>query len=58
MNRLLTLSFSPILTDNIGRKIPIAIGCCIMIVGAILQGSCQNLGSKCLAKLAAVLDPV
>ena len=36
---------SPLIADNYGRKLPIAIGCVIMIVGAVLQGACQNLGS-------------
>jgi len=34
------------MTDNIGRKIPIAIGCVIMIIGAILQGSAMNMPSQ------------
>ncbi|KAK3329759.1 general substrate transporter [Apodospora peruviana] len=42
---LVSIPFVPIITDNVGRKIPIAIGCVIMIVGAVLQGSCQNLGT-------------
>lgn len=33
------------MADRIGRKLPIAIGCVIMIVGAVLQASCQNLGT-------------
>ena len=36
---------SPLLTDNFGRKLPIAIGCVIMIAGAVVQGACQNLNS-------------
>ncbi|KAK0630055.1 general substrate transporter [Bombardia bombarda] len=42
---LVSIPFVPILTDNIGRKFPIALGCVIMIIGAILQGSCQNLNT-------------
>lgn len=42
---LVSIPLVPIFTDNVGRKIPIAIGCVIMIVGAILQGACQNLGT-------------
>lgn len=30
------MSRSPILTDNVGRKIPIVLGCCIIIVGAVV----------------------
>lgn len=33
------------ITDHFGRKPPITIGCAIMTVGAILQGSCQNIES-------------
>jgi sugar porter (SP) family MFS transporter len=33
------------MADRVGRKIPIAIGCVIMIVGAVIQASCQNLGT-------------
>ncbi|KAK0655706.1 general substrate transporter [Cercophora newfieldiana] len=40
---LVSMPIVPLFTDNLGRKIPIAVGCVIMIVGAILQGSCQNL---------------
>ncbi|KAK0731807.1 sugar transporter [Lasiosphaeris hirsuta] len=40
---LASIPFVPILTDNVGRKIPIAIGCVIMIVGAVLQGASTNL---------------
>ncbi|KAK3335388.1 general substrate transporter [Cercophora scortea] len=42
---LVSIPFVPIFTDNFGRKIPIVIGCVLMIVGAVLQGSCQNLGT-------------
>lgn len=43
---------SPILTDNFGRKLPIAIGCVIMIVGAVIQGSCQNLAGTSILQSA------
>jgi MFS family permease len=33
------------LADRFGRKLPIVIGCVIMIVGAVLQAACQNLGT-------------
>ncbi|KAL2020744.1 hypothetical protein VTK56DRAFT_8044 [Thermocarpiscus australiensis] len=42
---LVSIPLVPILADNLGRKIPIAIGCVIMIVGAVLQSACQNLGT-------------
>ncbi|KAK3394212.1 general substrate transporter [Podospora didyma] len=42
---LVSIPFVPVIADNVGRKIPIALGCVIMIVGSILQGSCQNLGT-------------
>ncbi|KAK3383331.1 general substrate transporter [Lasiosphaeria ovina] len=42
---LVSIPLVPLFTDNVGRKIPIAIGCVIMIVGSILQGSCQNIGT-------------
>ncbi|KAF4928562.1 Lactose permease [Colletotrichum viniferum] len=34
----------PIIADRFGRKIPIVIGCIIMVAGAALQGACQNMG--------------
>lgn len=34
---------SPILADNFGRKIPIAIGCLIMIAGGFVQGFSQSM---------------
>ncbi len=43
---LVSIPLVPLFTDRIGRKPPIAVGCVIMIVGAILQGSCQNLASE------------
>jgi sugar porter (SP) family MFS transporter len=42
---LASIPIVPYIADNFGRKIPIAVGCVIMIVGAILQGSCQNLNT-------------
>ncbi|KAL2131657.1 hypothetical protein VTI74DRAFT_4753 [Chaetomium olivicolor] len=42
---LVSMPLVPLLADNFGRKLPIAIGCVIMIVGAVLQGACQNLGT-------------
>lgn len=36
--------YSPLLTDNFGRKLPIVIGCCIMIVGAVIQAVSKNMG--------------
>ncbi len=36
---------SPLFTDNLGRKLPIAIGCVIMIVGAIIQAAGTSLGA-------------
>ncbi|KAK3898272.1 sugar transporter [Staphylotrichum tortipilum] len=42
---LVSIPLVPILADNVGRKIPIAIGCVIMIVGAVLQAACTNLGT-------------
>lgn len=34
----------PLIADNFGRKLPIAIGCAIMIVGSFLQGFASNMG--------------
>ncbi|KAK4157839.1 general substrate transporter [Chaetomidium leptoderma] len=42
---LCSMPFVPFMADRIGRKLPIAIGCVIMIVGGIVQGSSQNMGS-------------
>lgn len=42
---LCSIPIVPVLADRFGRKIPIAIGCVIMIVGAILQAACQDLGT-------------
>ena len=42
---LVSIFFVPYMADHWGRKIPIAVGCIIMIVGAILQGVCKDLGT-------------
>ncbi|EGS19107.1 uncharacterized protein CTHT_0057310 [Thermochaetoides thermophila DSM 1495] len=42
---LCSIPIVPILADRFGRKLPIAIGCLIMIVGAVLQGAAKNLGT-------------
>lgn len=36
----------PFITDNYGRRLSIAIGFLIIIVGGILQGACQDYGSE------------
>ncbi|WQF77640.1 Putative major facilitator, sugar transporter, major facilitator superfamily [Colletotrichum destructivum] len=41
---LVSIPMVPWVADNFGRRIPIIIGCVIMVAGAILQGACQNLG--------------
>ena len=40
----LTTICRPFLADNYGRKLPIIIGCVIMIVGSFLQGFAKNMG--------------
>ncbi|KAJ2906052.1 general substrate transporter [Zalerion maritima] len=40
---LASIPFVPIFTDNLGRKVPIIIGCVIMIVGAIIQGTAHDM---------------
>ncbi|KAI1333152.1 general substrate transporter [Xylariaceae sp. FL0255] len=40
-----SIPLAPIIADNFGRKLPIIIGCVIMITGAILQGTASHLGS-------------
>ncbi|ELQ40615.1 hexose transporter protein [Pyricularia oryzae Y34] len=40
---MISIFFVPFFTDHFGRKVPIVMGCVIMIVGAVLQGCCQNL---------------
>jgi sugar porter (SP) family MFS transporter len=42
---LVSIPLVPVMADRVGRKLPIAIGCVIMVVGAVLQASCQNLGT-------------
>ncbi|KAK4197863.1 general substrate transporter [Triangularia verruculosa] len=42
---LVSIPVVPLLADNFGRKLPIAIGCVIMVVGAVIQGSCTNLNT-------------
>lgn len=42
---LVSIPIVPLLADNLGRKLPIAIGCVIMTIGAIVQASSQNLGA-------------
>lgn len=40
----------PIITDNWGRRLSIAVGLVIIVVGGILQGACQDYGSKLAAR--------
>ncbi|KAI0596648.1 sugar transporter [Biscogniauxia sp. FL1348] len=40
---LASIPLVPVLADNLGRKVPIIIGCVIMIVGAVIQGTAQSL---------------
>ncbi|KAK4192773.1 general substrate transporter [Podospora australis] len=40
---LASIPIVPLLADNFGRKLPIAIGCLIMVAGAIIQGCSKNL---------------
>ncbi|KAI0483180.1 sugar transporter [Xylariaceae sp. FL0804] len=42
---IVSIPFVPIIADRWGRKVPIIIGCVIMIVGAILQGTANTLGA-------------
>lgn len=39
-----SIAIVPFFTDRFGRKIPIIIGCIIMIVGAVMQGAGSSLG--------------
>jgi MFS family permease len=41
-----SLPVTPFIADHFGRRIAIAIGCVIMIVGAGVQGGAKNLSSK------------
>lgn len=43
---IISLPFVPFMADNFGRRLPIAVGCVLMIVGAAIQGCAQNLSSK------------
>ncbi|KAI2633342.1 general substrate transporter [Xylaria nigripes] len=42
---VVSIPIAPILCDNLGRKVPIIIGCVIMIAGAILQAAAHNIGA-------------
>ncbi|KAG7131026.1 Lactose permease like protein [Verticillium longisporum] len=42
---VVSIPMVPIITDNWGRKLSIVIGFIIMIVGAVMQGACQNYGT-------------
>ncbi|KAK4140307.1 general substrate transporter [Dichotomopilus funicola] len=42
---LVSIPFVPFFADRFGRKWPIAAGCVLMVVGAVLQAACQNLGT-------------
>ncbi|KAK4128925.1 general substrate transporter [Parathielavia appendiculata] len=44
---LASIPIVPIMADNLGRKIPIAVGCVIMIIGAAIQAASQNYGAFC-----------
>lgn len=39
-----SIALVPFFTDRYGRKLPIIIGCVIMIVGAVMQGASSSLG--------------
>ncbi|KAL1405631.1 hypothetical protein Q8F55_009270 [Vanrija albida] len=41
---ILGLPFAPIIADRYGRRAGVFVGCCILIVASILQGSAQNAG--------------
>ncbi|KAI1108335.1 general substrate transporter [Nemania sp. NC0429] len=41
---VVSIPLAPILCDNFGRKVPIIVGCVIMIAGAILQAAANKLG--------------
>lgn len=53
---VVSIPLVPIITDNWGRRLSIAIGFVIMIVGAIMQGACQDYGSK-LKRTTSYLSP-
>ncbi|KAI3329237.1 general substrate transporter [Xylariaceae sp. AK1471] len=42
---VVSIPLAPIFCDNFGRKVPIVIGCVIMIVGAILQATASSIGA-------------
>ncbi|KAI1852331.1 hypothetical protein JX265_006381 [Neoarthrinium moseri] len=42
---LASIPLVPVLADNFGRKMPIAIGCIIMIAGGFIQGFAQSMGA-------------
>lgn len=41
---LASIFFVPFFTDRVGRKIPIVVGCAIMITGAVMQAASNDLG--------------
>jgi MFS family permease len=43
---IISLPFVPIMADNFGRRLPIIVGCVLMIVGAAIQGCASNIKSK------------
>lgn len=40
-----SIPFVPIITDTWGRRLSIAIGFVVMVVGGIMQGACQDYGT-------------
>lgn len=40
--------YSPYMADRWGRKLPIIIGCLLMIMGGFLGAFCKDYGSTCL----------
>ncbi|KAI1813132.1 general substrate transporter [Poronia punctata] len=42
---VVSIPLAPYFCDHFGRKTPIVIGCVIMIVGAILQGTAEGIGA-------------
>ncbi|KAH9998884.1 general substrate transporter [Xylariaceae sp. FL0662B] len=42
---LVSIPLVPLISDNFGRKMPIIIGCVIMTVGAIIQGTANDLNA-------------
>ncbi|GKT83619.1 hexose transporter protein [Colletotrichum tofieldiae] len=54
---LVSIPMVPWVADNFGRKIPIVLGCVIMVAGAVLQGACQNLGNRLPMLLAELCHP-